>query len=387
MAWEADIEARREQVAMKAVRAAIDRIKETGASEEDAVRLITARAENPAAFNQFFSAPAPSAPPESYDSNQYFMGAPVSQMPGAPGYDSSVPPAPPRTEIPDARPADEEVPGGYQPPNLFRNARSTMDTEDAFIGQGIADMRWDELGMQRPTSTSPLPLGQAGQETLSRNFVVPPEPGQTAYYDAPIISADKSAFGHELSHTYQAERFPNLDQFVAKVQELAAAGDETAKLALLGYGQPNPMNPKAYQGASDPQHLYTQFIDLAQVGVEIPKELAPYYKGLFEGNVAQLVEQKRMEPIRTKSFELVNQVQTEIIAAGSLRGAIEKPQPVSALMRVIRAVTNNVAGQALRMSDPETAELIRSLGVDDLEPEEILDKLVKAGFKIAVVDG
>lgn len=392
MAWDADLEAKQEQVAMKAVRAAIDRIKETGASEEDAVRLLTARAQDPQAFESYFNpapAPPPSAPPKPSDG--YFMGAPISQMPGAPGFNPDIPPTPPNP-LNEPRAAATPRMGGSKYPPMFQTAQSNLDTEDAFIGQGIADMRWQELGLQRPTSTSPLPLGQAGQETMSRNFIVPPETGQTPYYGAPMMVTDKGAFGHELTHAYQAEHVPDLDQFVETVKRLAAEGDVTAQTALIGYGQVGPGHPAsgmqgAYQGASDPQHLFTQFIDFAQAGIEIPEELAPYYEGLFEGRPAQDILTKQMAPVKTRSMELIAKAQTQIVQAGSLRAAIETPQPVSALVTLIRAVTNNVVGQSLDMPDPETAERIRSMGLDDLEPEEILGRLVTAGFKIAVVDG
>jgi hypothetical protein len=245
-----------------------------------------------------------------------------------------------------------------QYPPIFSTASSSMSPQDAYIGQGIANMRFEEMGLPVPSVKYPMPLEQEGQEVMRSNFVVPTEPGEIGSYGAPVIRTDTGAFPHELTHAYQSQMHPDLDEFVNTVIRLARSGDPVAQASLQGYGPVAPQHPSygihgAYQGSADPQHLFTWFIDneMRNPG-STPAELREYYAPLIDydnhKDLAKIEYEKRENFYEEQANKFASAIRSAVLSAGSLRGGIEQARSVEELANIFYGVSNLYALDQVR---------------------------------------
>lgn len=374
---------------MFALRKAIDKIKETGASEEDAVRLITARAENPDAFSAFFTPPA--AP---------VYGPPEPPVQGPPDPGIQGPPTPVDFQPPPIMP-----PMPKNPQMLFANTAPKQTVEQARFGQGIADQTYP-YGYQRP---GPYDLGPEGVEVYNRTVQFFPGLNDAGvpnrgYYDGTVAATDTpKTMEHEIGHAYQAQYLSpvKMNAFVEKVYELANKGNPGALRALSGYFPGAPAMPGeipgAYGGASDPQHLFTWFIDNPSM---LPDELAPFYAGLFTDQAEAerdkyqdrmldtALQAKSEEARKLKRVEMKTRVVEILKGFDSYEAAIEGSTRASDILTLVRAVGNNEVYETIRWLVPDEATLVklRLMRLDDAEDDEIFRALIDAGYTIGYVD-
>jgi len=373
--------------ALTALRKAVDTIKaqSPGASDEDAMRLIRARFDDPEAFQAFFTPPpAPAAPPfpreehmgeELFDTQRPYSG--MFAMPPEP----LMPPPPPE-----------------YPPIWQTGPTRILEEGEHSFSQGIADMTFGEG--EKASVLNRVPLGPLGREALLNNILIKGVDDQTigGSFNSRSAQIQLSAinppavFPHELTHAFQSERvgdYTRLQQFVRDALRLADEGNPTAIEGVRRYHTvPDPH--KEYAGYRDPQHLYTWFIEreLEDPG-SLPDELLPYYEGLFN------IEEIRAEPAVSETSSttaeqtlFTQNVLERIKDAGSVSALLNSPLSYGELEMIVRTITHNEEGKIISQQapDPGTVAFIQSLGIDDAELEEIVIVLMDAGFKLQLFD-